>query len=244
MEKNMAIAYQEEQSYIQDRLNGIETSLVERLAKHGYTIEEYQSNKDNYIFELLSPKIMDVYMMELLKAGLTSGDYILNIMNENNKHAMIFEPFLTNPIAMVGLKKEIYEDKCKELGIDIIYTFFSGGTIIEMPKDIHMVIAVTIPYTVSQIYFDNLILDLFKKYEPDVYKNNNDFMINDIKVGGTSLIEFKGNQLYGINISFEDASKLVSQVIPPRSIKPVGFANYSYRDNLKEDIINALHGVK
>ena len=244
MEKNMSMAYQEEQLYIQDRLNGIETSLIERLAKHGYTIEEYQLNKDNYIFELLSPKIMDGYMIESLNAGLTSGDYILNIMNENNKQAMIFKPFLTNPIAMVGLKKEIYEDKCKELGIDIIYTFFSGGTIIEMPKDIHMVIAVTIPYTVSQTYFNNLILDLFKKYEPDVYKNNNDFMINDIKVGGTSLIEFKGNQLYGINISFEDASELVSQVIPPRSIKPVGFANYSYRDNLKEDIINALHGVE
>ena len=244
MEKNMAMAYQEEQLYIQDRLNGIETSLIERLAKHGYTIKEYQLNKDNYLFELLSPKIMDVYMIELLKVGLTSGDYILNIMNENNKHAMIFEPFLTNPIAMVGLKKEIYEDKCKELGIDIIYTYFSGGTIIEMPKDIHMVIVVTIPYTVSQTYFDNLILDLFKKYEPNVYKNNNDFMINDIKVGGTSLIEFEGNQLYGINISFEDASELVSQVIPPRSIKPVGFANYSYRDNLKEDIINALHGVE
>ena len=240
----MDMAYQEEQLYIQDRLNGIETSLIERLAKHGYTIEEYQLNKDNYLFELLSPKIMDVHMIELLNAGLTSEDYILNIMNENNKNAMIFKPFLTNPIAMVGLKKEIYEDKCKELGIDIIYTFFSGGTIVEMPKDIHMVVAVTIPYTVSQTYFDNLILDLFKKYEPDVYKNNNDFMINDIKVGGTSLIEFKGNQLYGINISFEDASELVSQVIPPRSIKPVGFANYSYRDNLKEDIINALHGVE
>ena len=47
-----------------------------------------------------------------------------------------------------------------------------------------------------------------------------------------------------INISFEDASELVSQVIPPRSIKPVGFANYSYRDNFKEDIINALYGVR
>ena len=109
MEKNMAIAYQEEQSYIQDRLNGIETSLAERLAKHGYTIEEYQLNKDNYIFELLSPKIMDVNTIEILNSGVTSGDYVLNIMNENNKHAMIFEPFLINPIAMVGLKKEIYE---------------------------------------------------------------------------------------------------------------------------------------
>ena len=75
-------------------------------------------------------------------------------------------------------------------------------------------------------------------------KNNNDFRIDGTKVGGTSLIEFKETQIYGINISFEDASELVSQVIPPRSIKPVGFANYSYRDNLKEDIINALHGVE
>lgn len=244
MEKNMAIAYQEEQSYIQDRLNGIETSLVERLAKHGYTIEEYQSNKDNYIFELLSPKIMDVNTIELLSSGVTSGDYVLNIMNENNKHAMIFDLFLINPIALVGLKKEIYEDKCKELELDIIYTYFSGGTIVEMPKDIHILIAITTPYNVHQTYFDNLILGLFKKYEPNVYKNNNDFMIDGAKVGGTSLIEFKGTQFYGINISFEDASELVSQVIPPRSIKPVGFANYSYRDNFKEDIINTLHGVR
>ena len=73
---------------------------------------------------------------------------------------------------------------------------------------------------------------------------NNDFMINGTKVGGTSLIEFKGTQFYGINISFEDASELVSQVIPPRSIKPVGFANYSYRDSFKEDILNALYGVR
>ena len=153
---------------------------------------------------------------------------------------------LTGKIAMVCLKGEIYEDKAAEEGVAVLRTACLGGTLIEGENDVHFIFMLPQGYAFSYDlgYFNNRVLKLLKKYEPTVYIDGNDFMLEGKKVGGAAIVNMTGTQVYAVGISGEDYTDLVEKIIPPRSIKKVGWLDMSsYRENLIEDITKAFGGV-
>ena len=48
----IAEAYKEEQAYLKDKLNGIDTSLPDRLAKYSFTLNEYHlAKRAHFLFD-------------------------------------------------------------------------------------------------------------------------------------------------------------------------------------------------
>ena len=227
----IAEAYKEEQAYLKDKLNGIDTSLPGRLAKYGFTLDEYHLAKREHIFYLMKP--------EVLYVPISSDTVFYDVINSVDA-AILIPVFSTDKTAFVGKRKEIYEDKCE--GVDVIYTDFAGGTIVESKEDIHAIIVM--PTSILDMdYYNSRILELLHKYEPSAYRDNNDFMLDGKKIGGASFVEVGGKQIYGINLTFADVSELCKKILPPRSVKPVGYIKGDYRDALEADIVSAFGGA-
>ena len=231
-EKDITSAYLEEMNYIEDKNHGIDTSLEERIKPFGFTLKEYNEARDDFCFSLAKPHVI-------------RGEF-------PNREAVIYASFKYKSLmiiseheqmhALVGNKDEIYPDKCAENGVKVIYTDFVGGTLIEGPDDVSLFLTIPKSYHINPDYYNKVILGLLQKYEPNIYMNNNDFMLDEKKVGGTSQILYHVSQVYGMNISFDDSAELASKCIPPRSIKPVGFIPNNFSEALKLDIIKAFHG--
>lgn len=238
MGKDIAGAYAEEQRYMADKLKGLDTSWPDRLAQYGYTMPAYELDKMDYIYTVLSPKILVV--------PVSSETNMLSVVADAlvNNQAVILEPSFNSLFtAFVGSNMEIYPDKCAELGVDIIYTDFSGGTIIECQDDINMIFVFPKVSGVSAEHIVDMLLGVIQKYEPAAYKSNNDFMLNGCKIGGTSIADYNGLVIFGFNISLTDVTEVCSEIIPPRSTKPVGHL-IANKSQMKEDIYQAFSGVR
>jgi len=226
-------AYKEEQAYLSDKLKGIDTVFADRLKLYGFTLEQYQAAKQDYLFQLTPPVVRPINIAD-------AGGFNKALATVE---AVLYIPiFVKEYIAFVGTRNEIYEDQCAGEDVEIVHTKFHGGTIIESRDDVHVMISM--PTKLLNLeYFNNKILALVQKYEPDVYIDNNDFMLAGAKVAGTSFFATEVKQFYGINITFADVSELCKKILPPRSVKPVGFLSGGYRDALEADIILAFNGV-
>ena len=69
----IAEAYKEEQAYLKDKLNGIDTSLPGRLAKYGFTLDEYQANfhfVTAFLFAIFHIKIYILFAVFICRLNL------------------------------------------------------------------------------------------------------------------------------------------------------------------------------
>ena len=228
----IAEAYKEEKAYLVDKLNGVDTSLPDRLAKYGFTLDEYHLAKREHIFDLIKPEVIYV--------PISSDTVFYDVINSVDA-AILIPIFNADKTAFVGRRNEIYEDECE--GVDVIYTDFAGGTIVESKEDIHAIIVMP-TNTLDMDYYNGRILELLHNYEPDAYRDSNDFMLDGEKIGGASFVSANGKQIYGINLTFADVSELCKKILPPRSVKPVGHIKGDYRDDLEADIISAFGGAR
>lgn len=228
-------AYVEELVYKADKLAGLQTSLLERLAKYGYNrLEDYFSERSAYRLTVMArPRITT--LADPTTAEITE----LFAVNSLAGRPLFLIPELTGRAAYVNSKREIIAERAEELGVRLIYTQLSGGTMIESPGDIHfsLMLPLGFPETYSLDAFNGIFLPALRKYVPAVVLSGNDFMVDGVKVGGSTYTMVDGTQIYGINITGEDVTALAAEIIPPRSVKPIGYVDTStFKEALMADV--------
>jgi hypothetical protein len=110
MDRNIIEAMREEQIYIQDRMKGIDNSLLERLTVHGYNeLSHYFIDKRDYLFNNWTPEIHYIKIADLttnLEQAILNKQYGVYISVADGLYAF-------------HGSDDIDYDLCKELGVEV-----------------------------------------------------------------------------------------------------------------------------
>ena len=209
-------AMREEKQYISDRMNNIDTSLIDRLRPFGFnSLNEYFVAKHNYLFEQWKPEIyyIDVKTLttELEKAV------------QNNQYG-IYISTSTDLYAFHG-SDEIDYDLCEALGITVAEVFYKGGTIIGGPEDLGIEIIAPIDLGLNHKVIISKFYNIIKEYENNVIIDGNDILVDGKKVLG-SMSRHVGNAfVWAAQISFGNHDKIIDLVCKKKSLKTPGRIN-------------------
>lgn len=225
---NIANAIQEEQRYLNDRLNGIDTSLIQRLSQYGYrTLDEYFNDKRDHLLASLD-----------YDAFFGDGKPALNMAISSLIAQKPYFTIATMPKTTIvhGADGGINYDVCEELDIEIIESHSPGGTIICSPGDQQHAIVVPTAIDVTPRYFLNRLARFCKKYYENVVVDNNDILIDGKKVVPSSTAIQDGMMMFIFQMSFTDSSDLVARICTKNGPKPVGYVTKFTAEELANEV--------
>lgn len=232
---NIKNAIEEEKLYVEERLNNqTGGSLIDRLSKYGYdSLSEYFEDKKDY---LLKTTNFEFY------TGDANG--MLEIGREafGSKTPYVFIPTLAKTSIWKGLDAMIDRKICYMLDIDVFDVGANGGVIVTSPEDLSLEILIPDNLDVDFNYFLERFYKFYKKYFDDVVIDNNDILINGVKVQGSGYIENNGMFMFLSHISFVDNSKIIGQVCIKTSDKQAGWidSNVLTKEMLYQEVMSWL----
>lgn len=220
-------AIQAEQQYIQNRINGIETTpLIDILKEYGFnSLEEYYKQKTEFEFSSL-----DFHEMN------TTSDVAFQVIGQilrNEKPILLFENHAT-PFIYHG-NEEYNHEAAEKLGITVYEGGYMGGTIVGGIGDLSIGIFFPSHIEYRSKYFLNKLVEIFQKHNVNAEINNNDIMIDGKKVIGTACLETENYYGFVAYVSFSDKSELVKQVCGD-AIKQPGFITGMTLEKLEEEL--------
>ena len=224
---NIELAMQEEQKYIQDKLNGIQTSLLNRLNLFGYTtLDAYFKDKKQYHFNNWKPNF---YPVDIKDASIA-----LETAIKNNKTG-VWYTYSDGLYAFHG-SDEIDYDLCSKIGIVIADMDYKGGTIIGGPNDLGIEFLVPREVEMYPNDFMNKFYRIIKKYFPndEVIISGNDILLNNKKVLGSMTRSLSKISVWAAQLSFDNHQETINLICNKKSTKDPGYMD---KNILSRDIV-------
>ena len=217
--KNLSGAIKEEVKYIEDRLNGINTSLSERLSSYGYAdLTEYFIDKRDFLFNQWIPEVIYIDVKTLtteLEKAVREKKYGIYISTSNGLYAF-------------HGSDDIDYELCENLGVCVAELYHQGGTIIGSNADLGIEIVAPIELGLDSNYVLSKFHKIISKYVDNVTIDGNDILVDGNKVMGSMRRNVGNVFVWAAQVSFSDYSDIIAQICSKKSVKKP-----SYIDNKK-----------
>jgi len=201
MEKNIELAIQKEEEYIQHKVIEGDNSktLLDYLAEAGYfDLEDFKQDRFFYVMKtagIIPVSDSATVLQPLAYEHYQQGAPFCYFVEYNKYFALV--PLSFSPED---------EQRFNEYGFDCFKCGYNnGGIILTDPLDFRMCIAIpNESFNRIKPYILNKLHNFLLRYYPDIIIDNNDFMYNGKKVAGS--VDFGTSQLYifAISVSFVD----------------------------------------
>lgn len=213
MTERLKKAMAEENAYISDRINGIDTNLQERLIQYDYiSLNEYFQDKKIALFNEWIPEVRRTHISivsDVVAEAIKNEDYGVYIPTVEGKYA-----FHGND--------DIDKELCKTLNIRPVNMGYRGGIIIGSDKDFAIEILMPASLGVKGNEIITKFAEIMKKYVQDVTIDKNDILISEEKVMG-SMERYVGKvYVWAAQVSFGDYTEEIAQICKKHSGKKPG----------------------
>lgn len=226
-------AMEEEKLYISDRINSINTSLLERLTPFGFgSLNEYFMEKKEYLFNQWEPEVYPIDVRTLTTE--------LEKAVQNEKYG-IYISVADGLYAFHG-SDEIDYELCGKLGISVAELYYQGGTIIGSSKDLGIEIVAPSYIGLDANYLLKKFYEIISKYIDNVSISGNDILVDGKKVMGSMIRKVGKVFVWAAQISFEDYTDIITQVCNKKSAKIPSYIDSTKlsRDLLYKEVIEWL----
>ena len=217
----------EEISYKKDRMSGINTNLIDRLAQYGYTdLKTFFVEKKNYHFNQWMPEVTYIDVSTItteLEKAVREEKYGIYISVSDGVYAF-------------HGSDEIDYDLCKDMGICIAELYYSGGTIIGNKEDLGIEIVAPADYGFEAKDFIQKVFEIISKYVANAEIAGNDILINGEKVMGSMSRHINNTFVWAAQISFADNSEYIKKVCKK---KPIKKPSYIKSDLLTKEVLES-----
>lgn len=231
--RNLDGAMNEEKMYIIDKLNNIDTSLIERIRVYGYdNLQDYFNDKQKFLFNEWKP---DVYYIDV-KTLTTELENAIR----NEKYGVYIS--VTDSLYAFHGSDTIDYELCEKLGVCVAELYYSGGTIIGSSKDLGIEIVAPNSIGLDTNFILNKFHEIISKYINNTTISGNDILVNDKKVMGSMCRNVGKVFVWAAQISFCDYSDIIEQVCNKKSVKTPSYIdnNFLTRDILEKEILSWL----
>lgn len=228
--KDLIKAMQEEELYLADRKNNINTSLSDRLSPYGYgNLTEYFEDKREYKFNQWIPEIFYIDVKTLtteLEKAVRTEQYGVYISTSDSLYAF-------------HGSDTIDYNLCEELGICVAELYHQGGTIIGSNEDLGIEIVAPLSIGLEGGYILNKFYEIISQYVNNVTIDGNDILVNGEKVMGSMRRNIGNVFVWAAQISFNDYTEIIAQVCNKKSNKKPSYidSNLLSRNKLEGEII-------
>lgn len=228
--KNLSGAIEEEEKYIKDRLNGINTSLSEHLSSYGYAdLTEYFIDKRDFLFNQWIPEVIYIDVKTLtteLEKAVREEKYGIYISTSNGLYAFHGTDIIDYEL-------------CENLGINIAELYHQGGTIIGSNADLGIEIVAPLDIGLDSNYILNKFYEIISKYVDNVVIDGNDILVDGKKVMGSMRRNVGKVFVWAAQISFADYSDIIAQVCNKQSNKKPSYIDSEKlsRNQLEEEVL-------
>ncbi len=229
--KDLIAAMAEEKSYLNDRANGIETVLSERLAPYGYSnLTEYSQDKRDYLFNNWIPEIYPIDVRDIT----TDLEYAV----KNEKYGIYIST--ANGFYAFHGTDEIDFELCKELGVYVAELYHQGGTIVGSEKDLGIEIVAPNDIGLDAGFIMNKFYEIIGKYvSGEITINENDILVNGKKVMGSMRRSVGNVFVWAAQVSFGDYRDIISQICTKKSVKEPSYIDSSVlsRETMESEVL-------
>ncbi len=234
--KDLEKAMLEEELYLADKFNGVDTNFSERLLQHGYsTIKEYFTDKQEYQFSQINFNFIEEPMpngvSEIFKMISTSEPGVLFVDWED-----------TYVVCGKQGLEEFNQQYCEENNITFFPLYTNGGTIVGSTGDFSFGVCCPVDVIHEPTYILNKVKDILQRHtDRTVSINNNDIVVDGNKICGSANY-IQGNVFMVImHFSFNDWSELISNIcLTTKKSKPVEYINFINRELFKQEVLEWL----
>ena len=230
--KDLQGAIREEQSYIADRMQNINTNLTERLMQHGYSdLKEYFDEKKKYLLSRWTPKVyygdedfIDTQLEQNIKNG-ADGIYIFTPKCE-------YYAFHGND--------EIDYDECAELGVRPLEVYYRGGTIIGSKDDLGILLVIPKDISLTSDDIMKKVIEIVHTDCPEAIRSGNDILVDGDKVMGCMERNVGNHFIWAAQFSFADHSELISKICKKEQKKKPSTFRGLTKDKLVREVLEWL----
>lgn len=231
--KDLINAMAEENQYVSDKMNGIDTSLSARLTPFGYdNLTEYFHDKREYLFNQWIPEVIYIDVATLtteLEKAVREEKYGIYISVSDGLYA-----FHGSDV--------IDYDLCKELGVCVAELYHKGGTIIGSNADLGIEIVAPLSLNLDGDYIMNKFYEIISKRVDNATINGNDILVDGKKVMGSMRRNVGNAFVWAAQVSFADYTDIIKQVCNKEQIKEPSYIDNDKlsRNQLEEEVLKWL----
>lgn len=228
--KDLLNAIEEEKKYVSDRMSGINTSLLERIATCGYDdLIEYFNDKRDYLFNQWTPEVIYIDVATLtteLEKAVREEKYGIYISVSDGLYAF-------------HGTDEIDYELCEDLNICVAELYHQGGTIIGSNADLGIEIVAPMSIGLDNNYILSKFYEIISKYVDNVMIDGNDILVNGEKVMGSMRRNVGNVFVWAAQISFNDYSDIIAKICNKQSIKKPSYIDSEKlsREQLEKEVL-------
>ena len=235
MEKNIELAIQKEEEYIQRKVYELDNTanIYDYLSEAGYDdVEEFRKDAADYYLHSQNMTLERVYITT------ESLDEWVSLAMSNKKlfrSSDVEDPSL-GTVAIVGQTFNEYE-KFNSMGVYPVVFNYMRGCIITGINDLNFCLCLP---KKQWLQLDRLVLDKLAKFislkNDNVVIDANDIMLNNKKVVGLAIIDNKEMSCIICHISLTDYTDIIYELCPPHNGKEPGFINNITKKEFENEI--------
>lgn len=226
-------AMKEEEKYLDDRKNGINTSLPIRLLNYGYdNLTDYFNDKRDYLFNQWIPEAIYIDVATLtteLEKAIQEEKYGVYISVSDGLYAFHGTDIINYEL-------------CEKLNICVAELYHEGGTIIGSNADLGIEIVAPVNLGLDNNYILSKFYEIISKYVDNVVIDGNDILVDGKKVLGSMRRNIGKVFVWAAQVSFRDYSDIIAQICNKQSTKMPGYidSNKLSKEQLEKEILTWL----
>lgn len=230
MEKNIKKAIEKEKEYLNYRRQDKEPfHFADAIKQFGFnSLTEYFKAKAFYEVQHLSYNILE-----------TTPEKAIEDIQLCIKQKVPTILFNITPFTLVwnGFNSSYNEDYCKEHHIPVFPLYTAGGTIVSTKGDLNIGICIPSNTFINKNYFLQGIANILQNFTNEkVTIDNNDILINNKKVLGSSCYDYNGMFVFIAPISLSEKTELINSICVKKSSKIPSFINFLDATTLYKEI--------
>ena len=229
-------AMEEEKRYINDKMQGKDTSLPDRLKEYGYNeLSEYFKDKRDYQFSQIEFNFVE----EPMPNGVTE---IFKMIN-SNKAGILFVDWEDTYVVCGDKGLEEFNRKyCEENNITFFPLYTGGGTIVGGKGDFSFGVCYPKSTLIDAAYILNSVKDILQKYTSlTISVEGNDILFDGKKICGSATYMIANVSMTIMHFSFSDWSELISNICTTsKQGKEVGYVSFMTHSDFKGDVLKWL----
>ena len=230
--KDLEKAMLEEQAYIKDKFNHIDTNLLERLSAYGYsTLQEYFDEKQDYEFS----QIKFNFVEEPMPNGVAE---IFKMINTNEPGVLFVDWEDTYVVCGNTGIEEFNKQYCDEHNITFFPLHTNGGTIVGSVGDFSFGVCCPKNMSYDSRYVLNNVASILQRHSDAIISvEGNDITKDGKKICGSATYEGKDVFMVIMHFSFADWSELIADICTKsKAGKKVAFVDFVSREQFKDEV--------
>lgn len=236
MQKDFEKAMLEEKAYVADRMQGIDTNLLKRLAQYGYnSLDDYFKDKKEYMFNEWKPEVyyisVDTFAQDVEEA-IANASY------------GIYIPVADGLYAYHGTD-EIDRELCESMDVRVIDLNYRGGTIIGSPEDFSIEILYPQSAGINGHDIISKIAEIISRHVTGVEISGNDLLVDGEKIMGSMERHVGKCNVWAAQISFGKYGDVIEKICNKKSVKKPSQIKSDLlgKDVLEEEVLRWLRKV-